>query len=163
MTYARQFPLLPAGYINTTDPDLIIEEGFLNETAGVEVPLGVGLVRTALKNTNLPTLALPTTSGDNFYGVLTINNSTYRTSTQTDFTELGQTRVLVVRNVLAIRVLTATAVAINDPVYLHFAAGANRGKFRNDNTGTVGILVPNARWKSTLATAGVADLELQLK
>lgn len=162
MTYLREFPNLPAGYINTTDPDLVIESCRLDELSTVAVPLGYGLVVTGITNTNMPTVKLPSAGTDKFYGILLVNNTAYRAPNQTPFTEMGQNLVLVARKVLNVRVVTSTAVAINDPVFLQFSGAGNIGKFRNNNTGTVGIAVPNASWKSTLASAGVAELELRL-
>jgi hypothetical protein len=163
MVYLRQYPKLPAGFNASTDPNHNIDSAFLNELVTTQVASGAGLVTTGLNSSFSRTVVLPTATSDIFYGVLLDNPTAYRPKDPYGVTvnyQFGQQLVLVMTRGI-VTVTTTTAVAINDPVYLDTTAGSARGTFRNNNTGSVGILVPGARWHSTLASAGVAELELR--
>ena len=163
MTYIRQYPKLPAGYLASTDPNLNVDSAFLNELVTTQVPFGSGLVISGFTASFMKTALLPVTTSDVWYGVMIDNPTAYRPKDPYGVTvnyQYGQALVLVVTKGI-VTVTTTTAVAINDPVYVDTTSGTARGTFRNNNTGSVGILVPNAKWHSTLASAGVAELELR--
>jgi hypothetical protein len=161
MTYMRQFGNLPAGYLSTTDPQLVIESCFLDVSAVTEVLLGTGVIRTGNKNKYMPLVNLPVDSTAVLYGIILITENQFVVAGQTPGTERGQRLITVLRDGICTVQTSVQPASINDPVWFEYAVGAGRGKFRPNNTGTVAVQITNAKWKN-IFDANTSELELRM-
>jgi hypothetical protein len=162
MVYLRQFPSLPAGYLNTTDTRQVRDTAYLDYATSVEIPWGVAVVRTT-KIGDIFRAILPTATTDIFYGFILKDESIFHDYGQTDMTYKGQQLVPIIREAQDFWVATcSTVVGVNDPVYIETAAGVNRGKLKNNNTGNTGILISTAKWLETASAAGKCRIEFSL-
>jgi hypothetical protein len=158
MVYLRQFASLPAGFLNTTD-DVVQDTAYLDLAANVEVAWGLFVARTT-KIGDVFRCILPTATTDTIYGAILKDESIYHDYYQTDNTYKGTQLIPVLREAQGYYALSSVAItAVNDPVYVETAAGANRGKLKNNNTGSTGILLPRAKWLETTASAGKVLIE----
>lgn len=162
MVYLRQFPTLPSGFLNTTDTRQVRDTGYLDYATTVEIPCGVAVVRTT-KIGDVFKVITPTATTDIFYGFVLKDESIFHDYGQTDNTYKGQQLVPIIREAQDFWAATcSTVTAVNDPVYVETAAGANRGKLKNNNTGTTGILLPTAKWLETASAVGKCRIEFSL-
>ncbi|NJR72645.1 MAG: hypothetical protein HC773_00940 [Scytonema sp. CRU_2_7] len=166
-SYIRSFPPLAPGYIASTDPELVVESGYLDFARTVETPIGKALIRTGLRNKNMPNVVLPTASGNTLYGVLLMNEVARKNTDQTPFTELGQNLINVGRIGRFTVHVSQAFTDVTLPVYVETADNADRGKFRS-TTNTGAFLAANAEWQSAsyenpFGGGLVAELQLRIR
>jgi hypothetical protein len=163
MVYLRQFASLPAGFLNTTDTRQVEDTGYLDYAANIEVAWGLAVVRTT-KIGDVFRVILPTATTDIFYGFILKEESIYKDYNQTENTFKGTQLIPIIREAQDFWVATCSAVTgVNDPVVIETAAGANRGKLKNNNTGSTGIVLSSAKWLDTATLgAGKARIEFSL-
>ena len=163
--YLRQFPKLPAGFINST-AERIYTTGYAEWAETTYQPIGVGVMETGIVG-DLPKVALPNnTIGQKFFGILIHDSTYYVFPNQPQLTIHGQQPVIILRQCWDVRVWADSAVNTSDPVYLiHTAAtGEQVGHFKNNNTGNNAVQVP-ARWIENLTVGAqpqAASIELFL-
>lgn len=163
--YYRQFPKLPAGYINST-AERVYTTAYADWAENFYQPIGVGVMESGIIG-DMPKVVLPNSSvGNKFLGIL-VHDSTYYTFPNQPYNTIyGQQPVIILRNCWDVRVWADSAVNTTDPVYMiHTAAtGEVVGHFKNNNTGSNAVQIP-ARWIENLAASGqpqAASLELFL-
>jgi hypothetical protein len=162
MVYLRQFPTLSAGFLNTTDTRQVRDTGYLDYATSVEVPWGVAVVRTT-KIGDIFKVILPIATTDIFYGFVLKDESIFRDYGQSDNTYKGTQLVPIIREAQDFWAATcSTVTAVNDPVYVETATGANRGKLKNNNTGSTGLLLPTAKWLEATSAVGKCRIEFSL-
>lgn len=158
MAWLRQFGQLLPGWLNTTDTRQVIVTGYLGYAATAEIKIGLGVVRTG-KVGDADLVVLPQNSSQKFWGIILKDEAAYRAVGQTPNTRKGQDLVPIIREAMGIKVHAAVAVAVNDPVYCIYAAGADQGKFTNVATNAIAV---NGIWRETTTAPGTAELEFYL-
>lgn len=159
MVYLRQFPTLPAGFLNTTDIRQVRDTAYLNFASTVEVAWGLAVTRTT-KIGDVFNVILPTATTDIFYGFILKDESIFHDHGQTDNTYKGTQLIPIIREAQDFWAATSSTVTgVNDPVVIETAAGVNRGKLKNNNTGSTGIVLTNARWLETASAVGKCRIE----